>query len=325
MHKLKSSAALVGALTFAGIAQRLEDAANSKSPDTATRLLVELEQALTEVEKTSVDLRHSSTTKRRNSLTLPGELSLDAILNGIRNDKFDVYFQPLWDASTLEFVGAEAVLRWKRNGLLVPPESFLTHAEQNPQSNLLAELFITKALIGGVCLAEVGHAVSISIKLFSSCLDNLRFPEFILASTQAIGLKPAQITLEIAESAIKLENASVLDIMQRLQKLDFKLCLSYFESAEPDRDEWRHFPFDKLKLTPDLIKKAIVQDETRARLISSISRAKNLNLALVATGIETQVELDVVRNLGCDLVQGDLFASEMPLEQLLIQLKTYST
>lgn len=315
MHKLKSSAALVGALTFEDIAQRLENATNSKALDTASQLLVELEQALAEVEKSSLALRHSS--------VLAGELFEDDILNGIRNDEFDVYFQPLWNAGTIEFTGVEALLHWKRNDLLVTPELFLTHAAQNTLSDILAELFITKALIGGSCLAEANHTVSVSIKLFSGCLGNMRLPDFILASTQAIGLKPAQITLEIAAKTVKPESPSIVNIMQRLQKLGFKLCLGYVDTAEPDINEWLYFPFYELKLAPDLIKRASDQQETRTKLISNISCAKLLNLTVVATGIKTQDQLDVVRNLGCDLVQGDLFAAAFPLEELLNWLKAY--
>jgi len=245
----------------------------------------------------------------------------DDIQEGIRRNEFEVHFQPKADAATLSVVGMEALARWRHNGKMIPPEIFIGVAERYGLIAALSEVLVTKALAGGVCLTEAGHSLTIAVNLSANWLSDIRLPEFILATVQTTGFKAENLILEITETSVMEDMATALDVMTRLRLKGFKLSIDDFGTGYSSMEQLQRIPFGELKLDRSFVQGAAEKPAARSILASTLSMAMKLNLSTVAEGVETQQDLDLVRGLGCNLIQGWFIAKAMPVEQMLVWLK----
>jgi PAS domain S-box-containing protein len=243
------------------------------------------------------------------------------IQEGIRLNEFEVHFQPKVDAATLRVVGMESLARWQHKGKTISPDIFITMAEQHGLIGPLSEVLVTKALIGGARLATAGYPLTIAVNLSANWLSDIRLPEFILASVQATGFKAENLILEITETGVMADMATALDVMTRLRLKGFKLSIDDFGTGYSSMEQLQRIPFGELKLDKSFVQGATEKTAARAILASTLAMAQKLKLSTVAEGVESQAELDLVRGLGCNLVQGWFVAKAMPVDQLLVWLK----
>lgn len=251
-------------------------------------------------------------------------VSPDDILDGISHDEFEVHFQPKVNATTLRAVGVEALARWQRNGQPIPPDVFIAVAEQHNLIVPLSEVLTIKAMAAGTRLAEAGFPLAVSVNVSAIWLADIQLPEFIMDSIQETGFKAENLILEITETGVMADMATALDVMTRLRLKGFKLSIDDFGIGYSSLDQLQRFPFSELKLDRSFVQGAAEKPATRAILSSSLEMAMKLKLSTVAEGVETQSDLDLVRGLGCDLVQGWLIAKAMPLDQLIEWLRARS-
>ncbi|MCK9620947.1 MAG: EAL domain-containing response regulator, partial [Methylobacter sp.] len=248
-------------------------------------------------------------------------VSPNDILEGMRRDEFSVHFQPKVDADTLRVVGVEALARWQHDGKSISPEHFIDMAEQYGLIGTLSEVLVTKAMIGGARLSDAGFPLAVAVNLSMNWLGDINLPEFIQASIQATGFKTENLTLEITETGIMTDITTSMDVMTRLRLKGFKLSIDDFGTGYSSMDQLQRFPFCELKLDRSFVHGAAEKPDKRAILSSSIEMARKLNLFTVAEGVETQADLDLVRGLGCDQVQGWHIAKAMPVEELIVWLR----
>lgn len=256
------------------------------------------------------------------SPALPSEMvTTEDILEGLRRDEFEVHFQPKVDAATLRAVGVEALARWRHQGREIPPDVFIVAAERHGLIAQLSEALITKALIGGARMEEAGYPLVVAVNVSANWLADVRLPEFILASIQATHFRAENLILEITETGLMADMATALDVMSRLRLKGFKLSIDDFGTGYSSLEQLQRFPFSELKLDRAFVRGAAEKPAALAILASTLEMAGKLQLSTVAEGVETQADLDLVRGLGCNLVQGWLVARAMPLAALLEWLK----
>jgi len=245
------------------------------------------------------------------------EVSPFDLQEGIRLDEFSVHFQPKVDAGTLRVVGVEALARWTHAGKSVSPDAFITAAERHGLIIPLSEMLVSKALVGGARLAAEGFPLMVAVNLSANWLTDIRLPEFIMATIHATEFRAENLILEITETGVMADVATSLDVMTRLRLKGFKLSIDDFGTGYSSMEQLQRFPFGELKLDRGFVQGAAEKPATRAILASTLEMARKLNLSTVAEGVETQADLDLVRGLGCDLVQGWFVAKAMPVEQLI--------
>ncbi len=277
-----------------------------------------MKQALRELLDRHLEIRSSSP---RAVITV----SSQEILQGILHNEFEVHFQPKVDSATLRVVGVESLARWHHAGKMIPPDVFITTAEQNDLIGQLSEVLVTKALLGGAQLAEAGFNLSVAVNLSANWLSDIRLPEFILSSIDQTGFKAENLILEITETGVMADMITAMDVMTRLRLKGFKLSIDDFGTGYSSLEQLQRIPFSELKLDRGFVQGAIEKTSARAILASTIGMAKKLKLSTVAEGVETQADLDLVRGLGCDLVQGWLIAKAMPVAQLIEWLQARKT
>jgi len=274
--------------------------------------------------KLSEMLRLLDQIKSEKSLIITDTITVDDLSEAIRMGNLDTYFQPKIDVKTRKVIGVEALVRWNHptEGVL-HPNSFIPLAEDN---NLISELtmFVCKqALEHAVRLQSEGFDLNMGINISVDTLKDLSWPDEIAAQIEDCGLKPSSITFEITESRL-MENISVaLDILSRLSLKRFNLSIDDFGTGYSSMEQLQRIPFSELKIDRAFVRGA--SDDPAARAILEANRllAKKLNMAIVAEGVETQADWNLVTELGCDQVQGYFIAKPMHIEELCLWLRSW--
>ena len=274
--------------------------------------------------KLSEMLRLLDQVNSEKSLIIIDAITVDDLSEAIRQGNLDTYFQPKVDVKTRKVIGVEALVRWNHltEGVL-HPNSFVPLAEDN---NLISELtmFVCKqALEHAVRLQNEGFKLNMGINISVDTLNDLAWPDQIAAQIEDCGLKPSSITFEITESRL-MENISVaLDILSRLSLKRFNLSIDDFGTGYSSMEQLQRIPFSELKIDRAFVRGA--SDDPAARAILEANRllAKKLNMTIVAEGVETQEDWDLVTELGCDQVQGYFVAKPMPIDELCLWLRNW--
>jgi diguanylate cyclase (GGDEF)-like protein len=254
-----------------------------------------------------------------------------ALQEALNQQQLEVWFQPVIDASKSELIGMEALSRWSLGGEFVPPNEFIHIAES---SGLIVQL-------GRQMLDIVGKSLSeLQLKYPSlACNVNLSVRQFrdsdlkkdILDCVNKYQLSPPCLHLEITESMVAKSETDILPTMLALVDKGFKFHLDDFGIGYSSLERLRHLPFDTLKIDRSFITPLNQGDDVMVRNIINIG--KELGMHLIAEGVETELEVHKLLQLGCTNIQGYYYAKPMPLHKLKlwladnqqqIQLKNFS-
>ncbi|WP_350648539.1 EAL domain-containing protein [Pseudomonas sp. HY13-MNA-CIBAN-0226] len=241
------------------------------------------------------------------------ELESD-LRHALEQDEFVLYYQPQFSGDGKRLTGAEALLRWRhpRRGL-VPPGDFIPVLEELGLVVDVGDWVISEACRqlkswhqAKVRVPKV--SVNISARQFSDGQLGTRIAN-ILKET---GLPPACLELELTESILMREVSEAMQILDGLKNLGLSIAVDDFGTGYSSLNYLKQFPIDVLKIDRTFVDglPSGEQDAQIARAI--IAMAHSLNLAVIAEGVETQEQLDFLREHGCDEVQGYLFGRPMP-------------
>ena len=264
-------------------------------------------------------LRQSANTPvERRAVRSGSDLTPEAIRAGMAAGEFSVWLQPKVNADTLEPVGVEALARWRQaDGSYVPPDLFIVAAERAGIIDELSGVLLATALHEGARLHAAGYPLKVSVNLSALWLDDLRLPDLMLKSALAVGLTPASIMLEVTETGVTKDVATALDVLTRLRLKGFGLSIDDFGIGYSSFEQLGRIPFTEMKLDRSFVNRGTLDSAARAILESSMAMAQKLGLTTVAEGVETAAELELMRDIGCDNVQGYLIARPMPTDDLI--------
>jgi len=234
--------------------------------------------------------------------------------DALQKGQFCFYLQPIYSITTGEPISAEALVRWNHpiKGV-IPPKDFIPLFERNG--------FITRLdlyLWESVCkyqhdlLMDGIQPLPISVNVSRLNLFNPRLCEDIIDLVQRYELEPAMLKLEITESAYMDNPEQLLSAMKTLRDYGFEILMDDFGSGYSSLSMLKDLSVDILKV--DMRFLAGMENNGRAaNVMTSIVRmAKWLNIVVVAEGVETQVQIDFLRSIGCDGVQGYFYSHPMP-------------
>jgi diguanylate cyclase (GGDEF)-like protein len=243
------------------------------------------------------------------------------------HEEFCLHYQPIFDLNQQELVGFEALLRWKhpRKGLLFP-SSFISIAEE---IGLIHKLDLWA--LGTACqqLREwkqyfnLDDSLSININFSSvqfQCLEQLKhlnWQEYLQ------DLSPNNIKLEITETGFWATTTAGMEILKSLADLGIQLCIDDFGTGYSSLSRLHHFPVSILKIDRSFIQRLNEEKEGIAIVQTILNLAKNLNMKVVAEGIETTTQLEVLKNLNCDFGQGYLLSKPLDIHQATQTLSTF--
>jgi EAL domain-containing protein (putative c-di-GMP-specific phosphodiesterase class I) len=154
-------------------------------------------------------------------------------------------------------------------------------------------------------------------------LSTLNLPETIDRELQRHAIAPESLIVEITESGLMHDARIGLDVLLRLRLKGIGLSIDDFGTGYSTINQLRRLPFTELKIDQSFVASATKNPASRIILESSIEMARRLNLRTVAEGVETEQDLELIRSLGCDVVQGFLVAKPMPLEEFIVWMEQH--
>jgi EAL domain-containing protein (putative c-di-GMP-specific phosphodiesterase class I) len=229
-------------------------------------------------------------------------------------EEFWLNYQPIVDLRTGRRLGVEALIRWLHpaRGLLTPAD-FIDHAETSGQIGPIGEWALRTA-----CQATVGLSPDVytSVNISARQLRLPRLAEVVAQALETSGLPASRLVLEITETATVSDMTGAVVRLEELKELGLQIALDDFGTGYSPLTHLRSFPVDILKIDRSFVRDVVRSSEDRAIVRGVIQIAHRLGLRTVAEGIEEPLQLDIMRDLGCDAGQGYLWTRPVSLELL---------
>jgi diguanylate cyclase (GGDEF)-like protein len=236
----------------------------------------------------------------------PERLTLAAELrNAITEGQLEVFYQPKARLDDGEIIGTEALVRWRHpeRGLL-DPGLFIPIAEQTGFITQLTVFVIEATLQQCQAWDQSGRNLSVSVNLAVRSLLDKDLPQEIERLLAQSGVDPSRLTLEITESSVMADPARTIAVLERLSETGVKLSVDDFGTGYSSLSYLRRLPVHEVKIDQSFVFR-IAADQTDSAIVRSIIElAHNLGLRVVAEGVEDRISWDMLKNMGCDEVQG---------------------
>ena len=228
--------------------------------------------------------------------------------------EFRLHYQPRIDICGRHVVGMEALLRWEQPDVgLISPLEFIPIAEELGLIVPIGEWVLEECCRQTVAwLASGLPPLTVSANLSAMQFKNQRLPKTISAILARAGLQASRLELELTESMLVEDTEASSAMLAQLKDIGLKLSIDDFGTGYSSLAYLKRFPLDALKIDRSFVRD-ITTDKNDAAIVSAtIGLAHNLNLRVVAEGVEQQVQADILLAQGCDEAQGYLFSRPLP-------------
>ena len=248
----------------------------------------------------------------------------DSMESALADGQFEIYLQPKYRIADERLIGAEALVRWIHPewGFQSPAE-FIPLFEKNGFITKLDQYVWEQACSKLRAWEDKGYPeISVSVNVSRADIYNADLSDILINTVKKYGLQPSRLHLEITESAYTENPGQIIDTVANLRELGFIIEMDDFGSGYSSLNMLNDMPIDILKLDMGFIQSETAKPSSKGILQFIIDLARWMKLSVVAEGVETEEQLDRLRAIGCDYVQGYYFAKPMPcaeFEQLLEQ------
>ncbi|MFN6964924.1 MAG: putative bifunctional diguanylate cyclase/phosphodiesterase [Pyrinomonadaceae bacterium] len=245
------------------------------------------------------------------------QIELD-LRHALDRNELQMHYQPIVALRDGGVIGFEALLRWRRdNGMYVPPAKFIPIAEESGLILPITNWILLETCRQLAAWRRISHSLEdliVSVNISSKHLAADDLVDDVELALEASGLPPEALKLEITESTA-MENAEhTINVLNRLKHLGVKLSIDDFGTGYSSLSYLHRLPFDTLKIDRSFVSRVGHAGEDSEVLQTIVSLAKNLKMKVIAEGIETESQLHVLRNLGCDYGQGYLISRPLTRE-----------
>lgn len=250
------------------------------------------------------------------------ELELEAALReAIAADLLVPYFQPIVDAGNGRVLCVEALVRWPQDGSMVPPAAFLPVAEAAGLLPGVERLVRRKAMAALRGWQQQGLQLQLSLNVSAAEFDSPQFVAELAALVREAALSPAMLVLEITEGAVLGNQEAARERMRQLQAAGYRIAIDDFGTGYSSLSYLHAYPFDRLKLDRSFVARLISDERARKVTSAIIAMAHELELAVIAEGVEEAGQLAMLRDMGCNQVQGFFLHRPMPADDLVCLLQ----
>jgi len=237
----------------------------------------------------------------------------EEIQTAISNHELVNYYQPKVAVATGEIISVESLVRWHHpiDGLILPGQ-FIGIAEQNGLIRDLTCVVLINALAQASKWQQSGQELCIAINVSMENLASLDFQDLVVNLVKENNLSPQKIILEVTESQLMGPDKRIpLEILTRLRLKRFHLSIDDFGTGHSSMTQLRDIPFDELKIDQSFVHRAWADETLRAMYDASLSIAKQLDMVVVAEGVEDLNDWKLLRQTGCDLAQGNFISKPL--------------
>jgi diguanylate cyclase (GGDEF)-like protein len=228
--------------------------------------------------------------------------------------QFEVQYQPIVDARSRRVVDVEALVRWRHPGRgMIPPDQFIKLAEQTGHIQAIGEFVLRTACREA---ARWPETVAVSVNLSAVQFGRGDLVALVRQTLADTGLTPTRLTLEVTETALMADIVSSREILNAIREIGVRIALDDFGAGYSSLSYLQAFPLDSIKIDRSFVAAMETNSRTQDIVALIAAIAKRLGALIVAEGVETQAQLDLVCAAGCDRVQGYWFSHAQPIENL---------
>ena len=221
-------------------------------------------------------------------------------------EELEVYYQPKLDLKTLQVYGMEALVRWNHPERgQVSPGDFVPLAEETGLISEVGLWVLISSCVQVQTWIDKGYKpMPVSVNLSGRQLENSDIVGQVAHVLGRTGLRPEYLELELTESILMKRPEEVISILQQLKAMGVKLSIDDFGTGYSSLNYLRKFPIDLLKIDRAFIRDITNNNEDRLIVKSIIALAKSLDLKVLAEGVESKEQQDILNEEGCDYIQG---------------------
>ncbi|CCQ11107.1 Predicted signal transduction protein [Pseudoalteromonas luteoviolacea B = ATCC 29581] len=249
------------------------------------------------------------------------------IIRQLRQDfehqKLEVWYQPQLDLDSMDIIGCEALLRWPSGqGNYISPAVFVPMAEDSGLIVDIGQWVLEQACQQQLTLAAQGHDISVAVNVSVPQFKVPNYAKTVKGTIDRYGVAPSKIELEVTESVVMDDISVVIDTLNELKQFGVEVAIDDFGTGFSSLSYLQKLPLARLKIDRAFIKD-IPDNDSGAIASLVISLGKSLGLKTIAEGVETRQQAELLKSLGCDEVQGFLYAKPMAQNELLAFLKAH--
>lgn len=241
----------------------------------------------------------------------------DQMEEGLENNEFQMFLQPKFNLHTNAFCGAEALARWQhpKKGLILP-KNFIPIFERTGFITSLDIYMVEEACKALKNWEGKGYSeIKISVNISRKNLWLNTFIKDMLRIADKYEIKRQCLEIELTESIVFEDANLMIEIGKKLQRLGFEISMDDFGSGYSSINLLDTLPLNTIKLDQEFFSETL-QNERRFLVVKGlIDLVKKLGMTVVAEGIETKAEVDILRDIDCDIIQGYYYGKPMPIEE----------
>ena len=251
----------------------------------------------------------------------------DTLHHAIERQELVLHYQPKFNLATSGIVGAEALIRWRHplRGL-VPPGQFISIAEE---CGLIVPIgrWVLREACRQARAWQIAGLPPLCVAINVSSVE-LRAPGFVAgvrATLKETGLEPRYLELELTETVLIEDSRSVAAVLKDLKDIGVLLALDDFGTGYSNLSQLKRFPIDALKIDQSFVRDLAVDKDDAGIVTAVIGMGKSLHMRVVAEGVETREQLEILQQHGCPQGQGYYFCRPVPAEQFRQFLENETT
>ncbi len=234
----------------------------------------------------------------------------------LRNNEFELYYQPQVQLKSKRIIGVEALLRWKHPELgIISPYEFIPVAETNGMIIPIGKWVIREACKQIKLWQSTGIRIKIAVNVSALQFEDQQFIELINETLSQNLLPPKYLELEITESVMQKINQSFA-IISKLKNIGIKVSIDDFGTGYSSLSVLSSLPIDVIKIDKSFIQKMMTNANTASLVKTIIEMGSNLNFGLIAEGIETEEQANFLILNGCQIGQGYLYSPPVTKEEI---------
>ncbi|MEU2612820.1 bifunctional diguanylate cyclase/phosphodiesterase [Micromonospora sp. NPDC007271] len=231
--------------------------------------------------------------------------------------KLEVYFQPKVTLRDRRLVGVECLARWEHPAHgTVAPDDFVAVAEHTGQLGRLTEFVLRESLRHSRDWSRGERALAVSVNLAARTLTDQHFPVLVRELLDEYDVPPQRLTLEITESGVLDGTERPIPTLRRLRDLGVRLSVDDFGTGNSSLAQLRRLPVNEVKVDRSFVQGMATDPGDLAIVNAVVTLSQQFGLAVVAEGVESELTLELLQDIGCEIGQGFLFSRPLPYERL---------
>ena len=244
------------------------------------------------------------------------------LFNALKQNEFELYYQPQLDLATNKIVGLEALIRWHNKELgFVSPSEFIHIAEENGTITSLGYFVLREACIQAKKINQkVNQDIKIGINISPKQFLTTNLVDNIIDIISTNNIDPKYIDLEITEECGIKNEEKTISKLKSLKELGITISIDDFGTGYSSLSYLKSYPIDTLKIAMELTKGIQHQIEDLKIVQAIIAMSNSLNVSVIAEGVETIEQLNILQSLGCHKIQGYYIGKPMPINEIMPML-----